>query len=267
VATEYPDHGIQLAQEAASGDYDLIAALGGDGTVHEVVNGVMRLPEGQRPLVGAVPIGSGNDFCSNAGVEQNLERAALRLYEGEPRRLDLGFVRDNTGHEEYFDNTLGIGFGAYVTLHSLQQTRLQGFSMYLYSVIQTIIRNHYSPRMRIETDQENIAMDVHYLVLCNGPREGGGFHVAPEATMDDGSFNYALIRRTSRLMFFRIIPEVMRGTHGRFKQVRMGEFRTLKLSADEPFGYHADGEILAGFASEVNEIEVRILPSALRVVI
>lgn len=266
VATEYPDHGISLAEEAAAQGYDLIAALGGDGTVHEVINGVMRVPETQRPLIGAVPIGSGNDFCSNVGVQEDLERAALRLYEGEPRSVDLGYVRDNTGHAEYFDNTLGIGFGAYVTLHSLRQTRLQGFSMYLYSVIRTIIRNHYSPRMRIETDQETIDLDVHYLVICNGPREGGGFHVAPDAVMDDGSFHYALIRRTNRLMFFRIIPEVMRGTHGRFKQVRMGQFRALKLKADEPFGYHADGEILAGFASEVNEIEVQVLPGGVQVV-
>lgn len=266
VATEYPAHGVKLAQQAAEEGYDLIGALGGDGTVHEVINGIMRVPEDQRPLLGGVPIGSGNDFCSNVGIQTDIEAAALRLYKGQPRTVDLARVRDNTGHVEYFGNTLGIGFGAYVTLHTLRQTVLQGFSMYLYSVLQTIIRNHYSPHMHIETDQETLDAEIHYLVICNGPREGGGFHVAPEAVMDDGLLHYALIHRTSRLMFFRIIPEVMRGTHGRFKQVHMGQFRELRMHADETFGYHADGEIMAGFSSEVNEVQVETLPDALRVV-
>jgi diacylglycerol kinase family enzyme len=133
--------------------------------------------------------------------------------------------------------------------------------------METIIRNHYAPRMLIKTDQEEFELHIHYLVMCNGPREGGGFYVAPGALMDDGLFNYALIRRTSRPMFFRIIPEVMRGTHGRFKQVRMGQFSELKLTSDKPFGYHADGEIMAGFSSEVSEIEVQLLPKAFRVIV
>jgi diacylglycerol kinase family enzyme len=104
------------------------------------------------------------------------------------------------------------------------------------------------------------------LVLCNGPREGGGFHVAPDARSNDNIFNFAMIKGVSRLMMFRLIPEVMNGTHGRFKQVKLGEFRELDLKFDRPMAIHTDGEIYVGFDSEVRELSVRLLPSELQLI-
>lgn len=265
-ATEYPTHATELAAQAAREGFDIVAAVGGDGTVHEVVNGLMPIPEADRPLFAAVPIGSGNDFCSNNGIAEDREEAMRRVFEGDTKTIDMGILVDNTGHTEYFDNTVGIQFGAFATLHSHKITRLQGFMMYLWAVIRTIILNHDAPRMTITTDQETIEQEVQYLVLCNGPREGGGFFVAPEAVPDDGILDYALIRRVSRLMMFRILPEVMKGTHGKFKQVQMGRFQELKLTSERPMAIHTDGEILAGFTSEVTDFEVKILPGALKIV-
>lgn len=265
-ATEYPTHATELAEEAGQQGYGVVAALGGDGTVHEVVNGLMRLPPNRRPILGAVPIGSGNDFCNSAGISKDIETAMQRVFKGEVRRIDIGRVRDNLGREEFFDNTFGIGFDASVTIHSYSITRLKGFSMYLWAVIQTIMRNHDAPRMVVETDQEQFEKEILMLVLCNGPREGGGFYVAPDAQPDDGLFHYAMIGKVSRPMMFRLIPEVMNGTHGRFKCVKMGHFKRMTLKADAPVTIHADGEIFAGFSSEVNELEVDILPSELQVI-
>jgi diacylglycerol kinase (ATP) len=265
--TEYPTHATKLARQAASEGFETVVALGGDGTVHEIINGIMEIPREQRPALAAVPIGSGNDFCSNLGIESDLEKAMQRVFSGEEKWIDLGRVVDDSDRMEYFDNTLGIGFDASVTIHSYKITRLQGFSMYLWAVIQTIIRNHNAPRMTIHTDEETFDEEVLMMVVCNGPREGGGFYVAPDAVMDDGWFNYALIRRVSRPMMFRLIPEVMNGTHGRFKQVRMGRFRRLELRSEEPFTVHFDGEIFAGFSSDVRQLQVEILPKALKVIV
>jgi diacylglycerol kinase (ATP) len=225
----------------------------------------MRVPMDKRPMLAAVPLGSGNDFCSNNGIADDVEVAMERVYSGKPKTIDLGQVIDDVGRTEYIDNTLGIGFDASVTIHSYSITRLKGFSMYLWAVIQTILRNHDAPRMAISTDEETFEQDVLMLVLCNGPREGGGFFVAPDAKPDDGVFHYAMVRGVSRLMMFRLIPEVMNGTHGRFKQVRMGKFRDLKLKSEEPFTIHIDGEIFAGFTSQVRQLEVKVLPDALRI--
>ncbi len=266
-ATEYPTHATELAEQAAHEGYDIVAALGGDGTVHEVVNGLMRLPAERRPKLGSVPIGSGNDFSSNAGVSKDTEVAMQRLFTGEPRRFDIGKLTDNTGHTEYWDNTLGIGFDATVTIRTLQSTRLQGFAMYLWAVILTILRNHEAPLMTIKTDGEAFEQEVLMLTLCNGPREGGGFFVAPSARPDDGTLDYVIIKHVSRLMMFRLIPEVMNGTHGRFSQVRMGQFRELDLKLAKPMTIHADGEVVAGFTSSVTGLKVEILPGAIEVII
>jgi diacylglycerol kinase family enzyme len=104
------------------------------------------------------------------------------------------------------------------------------------------------------------------LVICNGPREGGGFLIAPEAKIDDGLFHYAMITNVSRAMMFRIVPEVMKGTHGRFKQVRMGTCKKFTLSADRPLYIHADGEIFTGPGTDLRKVSFEILPKALKVV-
>lgn len=265
-ATEYPRHATEIARQAAREGFDVVAALGGDGTVHEVINGLLAAPAGRRPLLGVVPVGSGNDFCNNVGLPRDPEQAMHTLFHGKPRPVDMGRVTDGAGRTEYWDNTLGIGFDATVTIYSYKITRLQGFSMYLWAVIQTIIRNHDAPSMTVETDTEKFEKETLMLTVCNGPREGGGFHVAPGAVLDDGVLNYAMITKVSRPMMFRLIPEVMNGTHGRFRQVRLGTCRRLSVSSAKPVTVHADGEIFAGFTSDVTQLKIEVLPQALHVV-
>jgi diacylglycerol kinase (ATP) len=267
VPTEHPSHATELAEQAAREGYQVVAALGGDGTAHEVINGLMKFPADRRPLLGVVPIGSGNDFSVCVGVQSEIETAIQRVFTGTPRWIDLGLVSDGSGRSEYFGNALGIGFDANVTFHSYQSTRLQGFSMYLWAVIQTIILNHDAPRMKITIDGEAIDQEVMMLVFCNGPREGGGFIVAPNARPDDGVLDYAMIRKVSRPMMFRLIPEVMKGTHGRFPSVRLGTFRDLELQSDRPITIHIDGEMYAGFDSDVVALKAKVLPKAIQVIV
>ncbi len=266
-STEYPGHATEIARQAALDGYDVVAALGGDGTVHEIVNGLMSVPAERRPLLAAVPIGSGNDFCHNVGIPGGHEQAMQRILTGTPHPIDIGRLTDGSGRTEFWDNTLGVGFDATVTIYSYQITRLQGFAMYLWAVIQTIVRNHTAPRMRIQTDQESIDEEVLMLSVCNGPREGGGFRVAPAALPNDGILDFAIIGKVSRAMMFRLIPEVMNGTHGRFRQVRLGRCHRLEMTADHPVTIHTDGEIFAGFTSSVSQLTVEILPGALQVIL
>jgi YegS/Rv2252/BmrU family lipid kinase len=264
--TVYPGHAIQLAQQAGEQGYDMVIAMGGDGTVHEVINGLMRVPEEKRPVLGVVPVGSGNDFAHGIHASQKPTEALTCALDGEASRIDLGLMTDEHGRQEYFDNTLGIGFGAVVTIRSHKLPVLRGFLMYLTAVIQTIILNHNAMAMQIEMDDQKWEQSVIYLVICNGPREGGGFLIAPDAKIDDGLFHYAMITNVSRAMMFRIVPEVMKGTHGRFKQVRMGSCKKFTLSADRPLYIHADGEIFSGPGTDLRKVSFEILPHALKVV-
>lgn len=265
-ATEYPGHATKLAEESVEQGYHVVAALGGDGTVHEVVNGLMKFPRERRPQLAAVPMGSGNDFCANIGLPKDPELAVRRIYEGNARPIDLATISDNTGHSEYWNNTISIGFGAAVAIYAYGITRLRGFPMYLWAVIKTVFLQHNAPRMVIKTDEEALAQPVLMMSLNNGPREGGGFLTSPPAVPDDGILNYAVIRRVSRPMMFRLIPEVMRGTHGRFAAVRLGQFQQMTVRSEAPIPIHVDGEIYADFRSDVTELAIEVLPSEIHVI-
>jgi diacylglycerol kinase (ATP) len=264
--TVYPGHAIELAQQAGEQGYDMVIAMGGDGTIHEVINGLMKVSEKKRPVLGVVPVGSGNDFAHGLNASRTPTEALICALDGEASTVDLGLMTDEHGRKEYFDNTLGIGFGAVVTIRSHKLPILRGFLMYLTAVIQTIILDHNPMAMQIETDDQKWDQSVIYLVICNGPREGGGFLIAPDAKIDDGLFHYAMITNVSRAMMFRIVPEVMKGTHGRFKQVRMGTCKKFTLSADRPLYIHADGEIFSGPGTDLRKVSFEILPKTLRVV-
>jgi YegS/Rv2252/BmrU family lipid kinase len=264
--TVYPTHATILARQAAEAGYTLVIATGGDGTVHEVINGLMQVPPEARPRLGIVPLGSGNDFAHTVGIHGNPAEALKQVYTGQPKRIDLGVFDIGWGEHEYFNNTFGMGFDATVTIRTHRLTHIHGFMMYLVAVLQTIALNHEAPRMHIVTDGETWDDETIMMVVCNGPREGGGFLVAPGADITDGILNYASICHVSRLMMLRMIPEVMKGTHGRFKQVRLGQLHKLQLHSERPMTIHADGEVISGFGTDVRNVTVEVVPGALEII-
>ena len=265
--TVYPTHAIELAKQAGEEGYDMVVALGGDGTAHEVMSGLMQLPAEKRPILGVVPMGSGNDFAFSIGMTQKPDHALAHVLKAENiQPVDIGLLTDEHGRVEYIDNTLGIGFDAVVTIRSHKLPIVKGFLMYLTAVIQTIILNHNPARVSVDTNNGKWEDQILMLTLCNGPREGGGFMLSPDSNNDDGKMETVAVTKVSRAMMFRLVPEFMSGTHMRFKQVRMGEFTRLELTSDRPLYIHADGEIFTSFGSNLRKLSFEVLPRALRVV-
>ncbi|MCS6907416.1 MAG: acylglycerol kinase family protein, partial [Anaerolineales bacterium] len=141
VKTAYPTHATELAQQAATDGYELVIAAGGDGTTHEVVNGLMQVAPERRPKLGVIPLGSGNDFAFAVGMHPEPEYALRQIFTGSPKLVDVGRVVDNNGRVEYWNNALGIGFDAIVTIRSRRFTAFRGFLIYLLAVLQTILFN------------------------------------------------------------------------------------------------------------------------------
>ena len=264
--TVYPTHATELASQAGEQGYDMVIAIGGDGTAHEVVNGLMQIPAEKRPILGVVPVGSGNDFAHSIGVPMQPDHALAYALNGEPSTVDIGLMTDENGRKEYFDNTVGVGFDAVVTIRSHKLPIVRGFLMYLTAVIQTIILNHEPAKMQLQVDDQRWEQSNLMVAICNGPREGGGFMVAPDSKNDDGLLNYVMIAKCSRPMMFRLIPEVMNGTHGRFDLVKMGTCQKFSFNSERPVYIHADGEIYTSFGSNLHKVDFEILPGALRVV-
>jgi diacylglycerol kinase (ATP) len=268
VGTDYPGHANELSVAAAQAGYETVVALGGDGTVHEVVNGLMQVEESRRPRLGVVPLGSGNDFSAGIGVPRDPTAAVRRIFQGgSVKSVDIGRVKDASGRIEYWCNVLGIGFDAAINIQSRNIPWLHGFWMYLAAILRTIILKYDRPLLDIDLDGKKISGRYLMLTIGNGAREGGGFRFAPDAKMDDGWLDYMLIDSISRLKMLRLLPEVMQGTHGRFPVVKLGRFQHLTLHADMALPIQTDGEMFGPYAADIREVEVQIMPMALKAIV
>jgi diacylglycerol kinase (ATP) len=267
IETRYPHHAFELAKEAADQQFDLVVALGGDGTLHEVLNGLMQAPAERRPLLGSIPVGSGNDFSYAIGMPTNDPVAAFKqVLNGSLRAIDIGLLEDDTGCQEYWSNAIGIGFDTVVTIRSRQIPIVKGYALYFAAVIEAIIRDYIPFQVQIKVDGQSWDGDYLMLVMCNGSREGGGFHVTPDGKPDDGILDYVTVNRVSRLKMLALLPRFMNGTHQSSPDVHLGRFEKMELTSNRPLQIHADGEILAGFDSQIKNLKVKILPGALKIV-
>ena len=266
--TEYPDHAAEIAATAAEAGYQTVVALGGDGTAHEVVNGLMQIPAERRPQLGLVPIGSGNDFAYAAGVPLNNPQEAMRrAFRGTPRPVDIGQIRDGNGRSEYFHHTVGIGFDGAINIRSRAITFLYGFAMYLTATLQSIAFNFDSPRMRVQYDGGTIDQQVMMLTVGNGPREGGGFITTPASLLDDGQLDFVYIHKLSRLRILQLLPKVMQGTHIHEPDVTVARATRLVIDADRALPIHIDGELFAPYELDVRHVEIALFPQAVRVLV
>ncbi|MEJ2150487.1 MAG: diacylglycerol kinase family lipid kinase [Chloroflexota bacterium] len=268
VLTEAPGHATSLAYEASQQGYDAVVAVGGDGTIHEMVNGLMQAEDGQRPRLGVIPAGSGNDFAANLGFTANPKEALSSVFGSQTRLIDVGRIKDETGRQEYWQNTIGIGFSGAVNIATRHLQRWRGFMMYLMAVLETIAYHPDSLQTKLHIDDNHPwETAISMLSLCNGPREGGGFPVAPDAVMDDGLLTYTTMGKMNRLQMLRFIPVVMTGKHLEKHPDHFtgGTFKRLMIESDLPLAIHTDGEVYGSWEMGIRRIEASVVPGALEV--
>lgn len=268
VETEYPGHATRLAAEAARSGCTLIVAIGGDGTVNEVANGLVQVPD-HRTAMGVIPSGSGNDFAFSLGLPSEPEAAAGRLLGGSLRTIDIGYIQGETpqgSRARYYVNGFGIGFDAAVAIESNKVKRVHGFLRYLVAVLRTMLFYYKAPDMAVTIDARSIHKPILMFSINNGRRIGGGFFLTPQATLDDGLLDLCYADPVSQATMLRTIPEVMRGTHGRLPYFTLERARHVTIQADRALPVYADGEIFAHYADDLRRLEVRVLPGALTVI-
>jgi YegS/Rv2252/BmrU family lipid kinase len=263
VRTERPWHAAELAEQAAGEGFELVVAVGGDGTAHEVVNGLVTASGGETAgTFGVIPVGSGSDFANTIGVPPGMREAVRRLANGRDRVVDVGRVTISGQAPRYMDNTVNIGFGGVVTRESRKVKYLRGIALYLPVVLKTVFLYYKAPQVTIEYDDQQLSMPAVMVCVANGSREGGGFHVAPDAQPDDGLFDLCVAHEMSRLAMLAIIPSFMSGTHVGHKNITMARAKRVAISSSEDLIAHIDGEMLC---TKAHRIEFEILPNRLRV--
>jgi YegS/Rv2252/BmrU family lipid kinase len=235
--TEGPGHGQELAAQAVTQGAKHIVVVGGDGTVHEVANGLLRTDSDA--ALGVIPAGSGNDFAKMLGVYgYDPVRAVARLVTARSRRFDAGRVLG-----EWFINSVGFGFGPAVVQTRNRMTHLRGFLSYLVPIVRTFF-TFEPPVFDIAAPGFRERGYMMMVEVCNGTTAGGSYRFAPDADPADGKMDVCVIRRVSLPRFLVAIPRVLRGTHTRMREVAM--IRTAKLvvrAPEQPLLVHVDGEL------------------------
>jgi YegS/Rv2252/BmrU family lipid kinase len=260
VVSEDRGHAIELARRAALAGWELIVAAGGDGTVNEVVNGLMLAEaEGAYSRLGIMPIGSGNDFAGALGIPLDLRQAAQRLAQGQVRRVDLGRVNGR-----WFDNSVGIGFEATINVEAHRITWLRGQPQYFLAILRSISRPAY-PRAKIGIDDgAPFTKQVLIISVGNSHRTGGGFLVTPDAALDDGLLDLCIADAIPRRHILRLLPKVVRGTHRNEPVVQLTRIARLVVESEDPLPVHADGEMLW---EDAHRVEITVEPARLDVVV
>jgi len=263
VRTERSGHAIELAEQAVYDGFDIVVAVGGDGTNNEVVNGLMNAAsKGKEAVMGTFSAGSGSDFTYNVGAPKDLKEACLKIKEGRTRRVDIGKFKTDKHPERYFDNQFGIGFDGTVTLVAKRYKKLRGIALYVPVVFQTIFVDSKPSRVKIKTENEELNLSALQISIANGNREGGSFFMAPDAKLDDGLFDICVVEELSRPKIMGMVPKFMAGTHINHPKTKMLKTKEVSITSEDNLIAHFDGELL----ENIHEINCEIIPRCLSVI-
>jgi YegS/Rv2252/BmrU family lipid kinase len=254
--SERPDQARALAATAAQRGFERVIAIGGDGTVCEVANGLA----GSRTTLGIIPAGTGNDVSDNLAIPRDPIAAARLAASGLPRQIDLCQIQTRQ-RAAYFVNVAGFGFDAEAAWRVNRLPKVLGGTLpYIGGVLQTLWR-YPSPPMRISIDGQRVDRRVFLVAVGNCPSYAGGMRIVPRALPDDGWLDVCLVKDLRRTEVLRIVPKLYSGGHVHHPAVEIFRCRSVTADADVRVLCQADGEL-------VGELPVRfgVLPAALRCV-
>jgi diacylglycerol kinase (ATP) len=272
VMTEAPNHGTELAYQAVNNGFTPIISAGGDGSVSEVMNGVVSAAQDAHtsPVpMGVLPLGTANDLMVNLGIPTSIPEAANVIASGHTRRIDLGEVisLDSAGKNpkvRYFDNNSAIGLEPCITLIQQRISWLRGSVRYLVATLLGVAKNPQW-KMHLQWEGGEYSGPVTLVTVGNNPLTGGVFYMAPHADPFDGKLSCVYGYVPSRFQILSVLPKTMKAGAGNYVEhpaIHEVNVSWLKIHTDQPTPLHADGEIQS---EATQEIEYRILPDYLPV--
>lgn len=239
----------QLAAEAAAHGRDRVVAVGGDGTIQEVVNGVVG--SGASTAVGIVPVGSGNDLARSLGLPRDPAAAwTVAIGRGE-RPIDLLHATGGDGRRRWFGSAGGIGFDAQVAAAMATRAGWQrGQVGYLLTTLAEL-RRFANRRIELTVDGVTTTHQVLFVAIANGEYYGGGMRIAPGALLNDSMLDLCVVGDVSRLTALRQLANLYRGTHVDHPKVDLRRGRSVAVSGDSDTLVHLDGEPFGGLPLQV----------------
>lgn len=251
VITGMPGEGTPIAEAAALDAYDAVIAAGGDGTINEVINGIIRAAgDGPTRPFGVVPLGTANDFNLMAGLPDTVEESVRVIAAGRTRQIDAGQVNDR-----YFINNSAAAMEPMVTMENIKLTKLSGEIRYIVALVRALAK--LKPwTMRLEWDGGGYEGQAYLLSVCNSPRTGG-FMMAPGAVLDDGLLDMVFAPQVSKGAVISILLKLMRGQHIHHPAVTFRRVTAIDLTSAPGTPLHSDGEL---FTESAERVSYRVLP-------
>ncbi|HEY1350064.1 MAG TPA: diacylglycerol kinase family protein [Ktedonobacteraceae bacterium] len=257
IETSRPGEAEERARQAANEERAVIV-VGGDGSIHEVVNGL--LASGQRVPLGIVAAGSGNDFAYHTlQLPRDPVEAFARAFHGNPVNIDAGRVNDR-----YFANAFSLGLDADIAVaaHRLKRWPLMSGQRLYYSATlkQLFFGYHRCPQLTFQLDQREWVELSRYVLLAvsNGPTYGGGFRINPPADPTDGWLRVCTIDYMPLAQALRLLPVVQRGEHAGLPGVHFFQVQKIQITSRLPVNLQVDGETMC-----VQDCQAEVLPGAL----
>jgi len=257
VFSERPRHAWEIAGDAATQGYSTVVAAGGDGTVNEVINGLMQIPQEMRPALAVIPGGTGNDFARGIGTPKRAPLAVQALLNGVRKRVDVGQVNGR-----YFAGISGVGFDAEAARQANAWPRwIGGTALYVAAILKMLVT--YSPvEARITIDGRPQTLRMFLLAAANTKWYGGGMLMAPHAEIDDGRLGIVYARDLGKLETLMLLPKVYTGKHLQHPKVSHTTATEVVVESDVPLSIHADGETVGRVPARF-----RSVPGALEVLV
>jgi YegS/Rv2252/BmrU family lipid kinase len=254
--TQKVGHAAEISRYYSSQEECRIYAVGGDGTLNEVLNGMAET----KSQLAVIPAGSGNDFAKNiypAKYESN--DLLKRIITAKTQDIDLAKFND-----KYFINIASIGFDADVALNAdlFKKNKFMNGSMaYFLSIFKTLLKNKNNLVEVIIDDNIRISKNVLLLAVANGMCYGGGLRIAPKAIINDGYFDVCIAEHISSLKIMSLLPKLLNGTHEKAKEVKFYKAKKISIKSEMPITLNMDGEISKGYSGDIE-----IIPKGVKIV-
>jgi YegS/Rv2252/BmrU family lipid kinase len=257
---------VMLASKAADKYVDLIIAAGGDGTLNQVVNGVLRGREKETklPVIGLISIGSGNDFARTAGLKTGAETLKNLILKFAPRKIDVGrisftpFSQEDIEEkitERYFVNVADIGMGPMVVDKVSKSTRSFGHAFAYYKSIVSTFMTYKPMVVKAFTNDWTWEGKLRTLAIANGKYFGHGMCIAPGALPDDGMFSVFICGDVSVLDFIRYSSRLKQGKHIHHREVSYKETTSIELTSETNCMLEGDGEIFGTLPAKITLLD------------
>lgn len=265
LTTLWAGHAVKLARQATQDGCDILVAVGGDGTLHEVVNGVMQsnIPANAYPALGLLPYGSANDFARSAGISPSLEALKELLRKQLVQRVDLGKIElEPSGDIRYFINIAGAGLSPEVARRVAKSSSVLGPGFNYFKNILNGFVSYRKKEVTCTAPQWHWKGKVLQLAVANGQYFGNGLCIAPGARLSDGQFRLALFADLSLTDYLKNLGRLKKGVPIAHPQVSYRQVPRVHLESDDACGIEADGEYV-GLAPAT----LSVLPGALRFIL